>query len=373
VKQSDGILFLSLSSFSATGGIEKVCRIAGKALFELAKISGKNFTMLSMHDSSHVKNDYFPGKHFKGFAGNKIKFVISSVVAGFRNDVVILSHVNLLLVGFLIKILSRKTKVVLIAHGIEVWDRFPSFRKKMFRTLDLVLAVSEYTRQKLLAKKDVEPLRCKVVNNCLDPFLKPVQSSDNKAELRKRYKLHEENLVLMTLTRLSFQEKYKGYDTVIEALPGLLLEYPLLRYLIVGKYDKLEKQRVDTIIEELGMTDKVIFTGFVADEEIADHFNLSDLYIMPSTNEGFGIVFIEAMYYGKPVIAGNVDGSVDALSNGQLGTLVNPNNTNEIAAAVKKIINNKSEFIPDRSLLMQKFSYEVYKRNLRESLAILKN
>ena len=92
------------------------------------------------------------------------------------------------------------------------------------------------------------------------------------------------------------------------------------------------------MIKKRGLQQQVIFTGFVPDEELADHFNLADIYIMPSEKEGFGIVFIEAMFYHKPVIAGNKDGSVDALLNGSLGLLVNPESLDEVTCALIRMI-----------------------------------
>ncbi len=112
----------------------------------------------------------------------------------------------------------------------------------------------------------------------------------------------------------------------------------------------------------------MIFSGFVPDEELAAHFNLADIFIMPSEKEGFGIVFIEAMFYGLPVIAGNVDGSVDALCDGELGLLVNPNNKTEIISAVKKILTNRAPHLPDPKKLEQHFGYTGYKEKLKEAL-----
>ncbi len=104
--------------------------------------------------------------------------------------------------------------------------------------------------------------------------------------------------------------------------------------------------------------------GYIEDEELEDHFDISDMYVMPSRKEGFGIVFIEAMYYGLPVIAGNIDGSPDALLQGELGQLVNPENVKEIANAIANVIENKTSYTPDRNLLAEYFSYEVYKEKL---------
>ena len=92
---------------------------------------------------------------------------------------------------------------------------------------------------------------------------------------------------------------------------------------------------------------------------------------MPSEKEGFGIVFIEAMYYNKPVIAGNKDGSVDALLNGNLGLLVNPESLEEVSDAIMKMVNHKEQYLPDRQLLMEHFSYPVYKEKWKRILESL--
>ena len=95
---------------------------------------------------------------------------------------------------------------------------------------------------------------------------------------------------------------------------------------------------------------------------------MADIYVMPSTKEGFGIVFIEAMYYGLPVIAGNQDGSTDALLNGKLGLLIEPNNAGAIANAVEKMMINKAAYKPDHALLMNNFGFDAYKRKLENVL-----
>ncbi|MGH2564913.1 MAG: glycosyltransferase, partial [Ginsengibacter sp.] len=176
--------------------------------------------------------------------------------------------------------------------------------------------------------------------------------------------------ILMTLNRLSSKERYKGYDKVIEAIAGLKIKYPGIKYLLAGKYDSLEKDFADNLIQQSGLENKVVVAGYIEDDKLPAHFAMSDIYIMPSRGEGFGIVFIEAMYYGLPVIAGNEDGSADALLHGELGQLVNPSDVKEIATAIENIIKNKSSFNPDRKVLMKHFSYETYKRNLKEVLVV---
>ena len=287
---------------------------------------------------------------------------------GVKHDVLILSHVNLLLPGYLVKLLSPKTKIVLIAHGIEVWERLGGIKKFMLGQCEQVLAVSHYTAETLQHVNKVPAHKLLVLNNCLDPYLEPPLNEEKSQHFLNQYGFSKEDTILMTLTRLAARERYKGYDIVIQSLQRLRQIQPGLKYLIVGKYDDKEKERLDTMIEKAGLDGQVTFAGFIPDEELAIHFNLADIYIMPSEKEGFGIVFIEAMYYNKPVIAGNKDGSVDALLNGRLGLLVNPQSLDEVTAAIMEMASSREKYLPDQQLLMDHFSYQVYKAKWKEVL-----
>ena len=97
------------------------------------------------------------------------------------------------------------------------------------------------------------------------------------------------------------------------------------------------------MIRELGIESNVTLAGFVPDYELCSHYNLCDLFAMPSKGEGFGIVFLEALACGKPMIAGNKDGSVEAVLNGELGALVDPDNVAEIANAIILKIESRKE------------------------------
>lgn len=313
-------------------------------------------------------NAYFPQTKYTGFKGDKTGFVVGSFLEGRKADIVLMSHVNLLMPGVLIKMIKPKVKLVLITHGIEVWRPFAAWKRRMLGKVDLFLPVSHFTKDKMKQLYGLPEEKFSVMNNCLDPFLEEPLQKNKATHLLERYGLDSSSRVLLTVSRMVDTEQYKGYDRVLESLPALIPHYPNLRYLLVGKYDSAEKQRLDAIIKKLGLQHKVIFTGFVPDEEMALHFKLADLFIMPSEKEGFGIVFIEAMFYGLPVIAGNKDGSVDALCNGELGTIVDPDNLAEISAAIKKILDNPGAFKPDHQKLKQQFSYEWYKRKMHKCL-----
>ena len=154
-------------------------------------------------------------------------------------------------------------------------------------------------------------------------------------------------------------------------LPKLVKENKGIRYVLVGKYDAQEKERLDKIIQVLGIKEFVVFTSFVPDEELTDHFKLGDVFIMPSDNEGFGIVYLEAMACGIPVIAGNKDGSQDAVVQGKIGTLIDPDNKEQIYSSLKVAL-EKEVGIEERLRIQQKvlsyFSYNCFVKRLKEIL-----
>lgn len=364
------ILFLTLKTFSATGGIEKVSRIAGRAMYQNEMVSGNEFQMFSMHDPV-VSNTqpYLPPSVFKGFNAKKIYFIKKSVQEGIKSSVVVLSHINLLLPGYLIKLFAPKTKLVLIAHGIEVWAPLSSFKKKMLYYVDKIAPVSSFTKDKMKDLYGLPEEKFALLNNCLDPFLPEPPGPARRLEFRNSYGFAVNDIVLMTLSRLSAKEKNKNYDKVLFAIKKLHASFPQLKYLFVGKYDEEEKKRLDILISALGIEDDVTFTGFVPDSVIGDYYNMADIYIMPSEKEGFGISFIEAMYYNMPVIAGNRDGTKDALAGGRLGTLVDPQNLDEITAAIQKVVCEINAHRPDRELLLEKFGYPVYREKWKALLS----
>ena len=362
---TEGTLLLTLNMFSATGGIEKVSRVVGKALQDLASEQlSEKVSVYSMYDKhSDVDERYFPAAVFKGFEENKWRFVYEAVRKGINCRQVILSHSNLLLAGFLIKIFSPKTKLILLAHGIEVWNKFSFVKKRMLDKCGSVLAVSQFTKNKIMAVQKFPGHKISVLNNCLNPYLEIPINNGKEEALLQRYGLSGQDKVLMTLTRLSFKEQYKGYDNVLYAIKMLTKKYPSIKYLLLGKYDEAERKRLEDLIVGLDIQHQIIFTGYILDNELAAHYSITDLYIMPSKKEGFGLVFIEAMFYGKPVIAGNLDGSVDALGNGDFGILVNPNEVVEIAGAINKVLLNQQAYIPNREQVIKRFGYINYKES----------
>ncbi|MFD0748885.1 glycosyltransferase family 4 protein [Mucilaginibacter calamicampi] len=314
---------------------------------------------------------YLSPSKFKGFGADRVKFITEAVKLGRQCDTVILSHINMAAVGLVIKLLNPKCRLMLIAHGIEVWRPVSSVKKLFLRRCDKIICVSEFTRTEVIKWHNVSPAKCVVLNNAIDPFMKLPAELDKPAALLERYGLTLNNDILFTLTRLANTEQYKGYDQVIRSLAQLKTKFPEIKYVLAGQYDEEEKQRINNLIAQHNAEGLVILSGFINEEELTDHFLIADLFILPSKKEGFGIVFIEALACGLPVICGNTDGSLDAVKHGQLGTAINPDNADELELAVVKHLENRTSLTERASLQQQCISYfnsDTYIANLEKLL-----
>jgi glycosyltransferase involved in cell wall biosynthesis len=108
-----------------------------------------------------------------------------------------------------------------------------------------------------------------------------------------------------------------------------------LKYILAGKYDAAEFNRIQHILDIYHLHDHVIVPGFIENDELQDHYQLANLFLMPSTMEGFGIVLIESFASGTNVVAGNGTISKEALHNGKFGMLVNPSDPLAIQYAIE--------------------------------------
>lgn len=368
------VLFLTLKVFSFTGGIEKVCRIICRALYDLSIQESAESSVFSMYDKYYDRDSkYLKKSQYHAFDGSRKRFVIQSLYKGIRSDVVILSHIHLLSIGYLIKRFRPSTKVYLFAHGIEIWRKLPEPKLKALRKLDKIIAVSQYTADMIKKYHEIDDKKIEILNNCLDPFYYYPKDFNKPEFLLKRHGLAREQTILFSLSRLSSSEKYKGYDHTFEILSKLIDKRPELMYLVAGKYDPEEKKRLDKLITKFKIHNHVKLIGFVDEAEITDYFLLSDIFILPSKKEGFGIVFIEAMASGLPVIAGNKDGSIDALKQGELGKLVDPDNLNEIENALVELLEHPIS--NENKLALQAktndtFSFEAYRERIKDMITI---
>jgi phosphatidyl-myo-inositol dimannoside synthase len=178
--------------------------------------------------------------------------------------------------------------------------------------------------------------------------------------------------VMVTVARLWSGDIYKGVDMTIRALGTIAQSVPDVKYLVIGRGD--DQPRLAQLAKDSGVGDRVIFAGFVPTVELPEHYRLADAYVMPS-QEGFGIVYLEAMACGVPVLAGDADGSADPLQDGALGWRVPHRDTEAIARACIEMLQpegaeqerRNGEWLRARSLEL--FGQGAFSRRLQEALS----
>jgi glycosyltransferase involved in cell wall biosynthesis len=249
----------------------------------------------------------------------------AALTARLRPSLVWCAHVNHAPLGHALAALSR-AKLAVQAHGIEAWSvRAPSVRHAL-RRAERVVAVSTVTAERLAQAAALPVGRIALLPNAVDTAR--FTPGDARADVEHRL-ADLPRPRLLTVARLDATEGYKGVDVVLRALAGPAR--PLgASYVVVGEGS--DRPRLEVLAAGLGVAAR--FLGRADERDLVDLYRACDVFVMPSRGEGFGIVFAEAAACGRPLVAGNADGSVDALGGGALGLLCDPSSVDEVAAAI---------------------------------------
>jgi glycosyltransferase involved in cell wall biosynthesis len=257
-------------------------------------------------------------------------------------DLVVCAHVNLLPLAALVTAI-RRVPVVLVVYGIDVWKPVPRRLARWLATRARhLVSISAITRDRMRSWARLPRATVHILPNGID--LGKYRSGEKPMGLLDRYGLHGKR-VLLTLARLSAAERYKGVDEILEELPALRREDPTLHYVVVG--DGSDKERLMSKAAALGAAEYVVFSGRIPEEEKPAHYRLADAFAMPGRGEGFGFVFLEAMACGIPVVASRLDGSREAVRDGMLGRLVDPDDRAELRAGLLAALRSPRGTVPE--------------------------
>lgn len=235
-----------------------------------------------------------------------------------------------------------------VIHGTEILNYFgPSSvnltidRSKMLRFYKnsvINIAGSKATldlAERLLKLKDIT---WTLVRYGINPSRLPVVDTSRIQTFKDRYPAGTE--FVFCLGRLDLD---KGHEILIPAFRQVREQRPNARLLIGG--DGPYRQRLTELRDSLDLNDCVDFLGNVSDVDLSIYFGLCDVFALPSKSknrwEGFGLVYLEANYYGKPVVGGNEGGVPEAIDNGVSGLIVDPHCVLEVASAIISLLQDK--------------------------------
>ena len=211
-----------------------------------------------------------------------------------------------------------------------------SLTRNAIAQIDAFVSVSALTKRRFLDWTGLDDELGFVIPNCIDAS--SFSPGPKPESLLARYGLHGRT-VMMTLGRLSAQEQYKGHDEILDVLPDLATDIQNLSYLIVGDGD--DRPRLERKADDLGVADRVVFAGYIDESEKADHYRLADAFVMPGRGEGFGIVYLEALACGIPVVASSLDASREAVRDGDLGEVVDPRDREDLKRGIQAALSTE--------------------------------
>ncbi|MEH2327659.1 glycosyltransferase [Nostoc sp.] len=370
VNKKTNHVFVFLEIFAHEGGIQSYIKDIFRAYLGLSQdYKAEVFLLRDSPDSlnpfedENLKFHYF--KNQSPYLGRlQMAAALLKCLLQSRPQQVFCGHINL---AVLIQTLCQPLGIpyTVLTYGKEVWEPLKNQERRALTSADRIWTISRYSRDRACVANSLNPKMVPIMPCAIDPD--KFTPGSKQPELVQKYSLTGAK-VLMTVARLWSGDIYKGVDVTIRALPQIAQVFPEVKYLVIGRGD--DQPRLAKLAENLGVSDRVVFAGFVATEALMEHYRLADAYIMPS-QEGFGIVYLEAMACGVPVLSGDDDGSADPLQDGKLGWRVPHRSPDAVATACIEMLQGDDqrcdgEWLREQAIAL--FGLNAFQQHLQKML-----
>jgi glycosyltransferase involved in cell wall biosynthesis len=365
-------LFPELASL---GGVQRAGRLTAAALASYAARSGQPWRFLSLNDPPQASPLTVgpQGIAFSGCGRSKVSFFLAAWVAARKQPSLIVAlHPNLAPVVAAMKVRAPAARVVIFAHGIEVWTPLPFVRRRSLQTANLVFAPSADTARQLSAQQGLPQGKVRRLPWSLGPEVDLSASVPTGSHLPEGF---PRGRVILTVGRWDAREAYKGLDHLILVMPRLLHSVPDLHLVAIGS--GTDVPRLKQLAQNSGVAARVYFLNGLPQEQLAPAYESSDVFALPSCGEGFGLVFLEAMSHGKPVIGGAHGGTPDVVEDGVTGYLVRYGDMDQLSNRLERLLCNDAlrRDMGARALarVRQDFTFDRFSRDLSAALENLEN
>lgn len=250
--------------------------------------------------------------------------------------------------------------------GTEVYVPLSSLRYRAIKNADTLLSISRKTSDVAITNNPGLP-EATVIYPCLEP---PVYGSISAGNPDAKLLGQIGHNFLLIVGRMSKYERYKGHDELIQAMPRLVKDYPPAKLVIAGKGDDMA--RLQELAHELQVHEHVVFTGFVSEATLSELYNRCRAFVMPSQNEGFGLVYLEAMRARKPCVALADTAPAEIIVDNRTGFLLDDHQPEQLATVLIRLLRdqNLAERMGNEGFehWKQHFSYDVFKARLHTHL-----
>ena len=322
----------------APGGIQRAGRHLAFVLSEYAAAHKMEYRILSLNDTQELHRMRIADREFvfTGAARGKARFVATAIRAARRHPKIVLAaHPNLAPIVRTMQMVAPRMKSIICTHGVEVWEPLSTIRRNSLRRADMVLSPSRATADLVQSLQGVSREKVRVLPWALDPDFETVTLTASSTKLPDAF---PSGPVVLSVGRWLPTERYKGMDTLILALPRLLLRWPTLQLVLVGS--GTDHEWLEAIARESGVSLHVHFLRGLSYVQLSACYAAADIFALPSRGEGFGFVYLEAMARGKPVIGGAHGGAPEVIQDGVTGYLVQHGDSLQLATSIDAILSN---------------------------------
>lgn len=353
-----GTLFLLTEAFHRPGGIQTHNRTQLQALVRC--LPDEPLTALALNDTEEdVDKPEWQGLRRRAYSRVRWRFALGSMAAVWRQQPhrVILGHRNFLPLAPLFRPLAPGAQRWLLTYGIEAQPRLTGLEWFCLASCERVFAISPYTSETFTAagcQQRIDLWPCSLPHDW--PLPEPVPP-----RLAPPYRL-------LTVSRLAPPDRYKGIDDVIRATARLRAAGLDVRLDIVG--DGEDRGRLERLADTARVGSWVTFHGSLDDTRLRARYAACDAFVLPSGAEGFGIVYLEAMAFARPVVAADAGGTPFVVRPGESGWLIPYGRPDLLSACLKGVLQQADQArrtaLQGRQWLEARFSFEQATRFTRE-------
>jgi glycosyltransferase involved in cell wall biosynthesis len=356
-------VLVATSIFDQFGGVQTYMRLLIRALADCGRLHAVH----SFHDrpdneTAREWSERF-GFDFHTAGGSKARFVGNLLTSELQNSFAVLGHLSLGPVGWLLREFTGQISgYATVLHGVEAWESLPWLRRKTVGASDVILSTTPYTRDRFSEANELTEATHGILPLALEPdrFEGSVDAEPNPGAPK---------LEILTVGRLGKGEQYKGVDDTIRAISIAADRGLDVHYTVIGDGD--DRPRLERLAKSEGVYELVDFRGHVSETELEQSFERAGVFAMPSSGEGFGLVYLEAMYYGLPIIACPEGGAQFVVDDGSNGISVEAGDADEIADAITTLSDSEIRAELARGAkndVRGRFSYQRFQEDVEQLL-----
>ncbi len=364
------------SELDAPGGIQLAGRHIAAVMNGFARERSLRCEFLSLNDPPGIHNLTAAGEDisFRGFGRSKMRFAAAAARAAMQGTRMVLAvHPNLAPVAQGMKLVRPHLRSIICMHGVEVWEPLGFFRRWSLRRANVILTPSQDTAERAASAQKLAADKIRKLPWALDPrFAERAAATKVQTALPAG---HPGGRVILSVGRWNSSERYKGMDHLIAALPRLLTDLPDVHLVAIGDGD--DRGWLENLAEGNGVARHVHFISGLSRDELTAWYSACEVFALPSKGEGFGLVYLEAMAYGKPVVAGAHGGAPEIVEDGVTGYVVPHGDLPQLATALAALLSDeelrrkmgaRGQARVQREFLFAQFS-KTLKKILREQCA----